>query len=406
MASSTRKIINDPVYGFLTIDHPLILQVITHPYYQRLRRIHQMAFAQLVYPGAVHSRLHHSLGAYHLMCNALTELKSKGTAITPEEELGAKIAILLHDVGHGPFSHALEHQLMPGVHHEQLSILIMRHLNEIFHGQLEMAINIFTNNYHKPFLHQLISGQLDVDRMDYLTRDSFFTGVSEGVIGYDRILKMLTVHDGELMVEEKAIYTTEKFLVSRRLMYWQVYLHKTVLGAEKMLVKIIQRARELINAGEQLSSSVSTLDYFLQDTNAGAAVAYHLDKFCQLDDYDVLGAIKNWASHSDKVLSTLCRGLIDRKLLKVKMQSEPFDESYVRELKEEISKALNLSDRETDYLVFTGEALNTTYDPSEERINILFKDGTVKDISKVDNALIQHNLARPVKKFYICYYRL
>lgn len=406
MASSTRKIINDPVYGFLTIDHPLILQVITHPYYQRLRRIHQMAFAQLVYPGAVHSRLHHSLGAYHLMCNALTELKSKGTAITPEEELGAKIAILLHDVGHGPFSHALEHQLMPGVHHEQLSILIMRHLNEIFHGQLEMAINIFTNNYHKPFLHQLISGQLDVDRMDYLTRDSFFTGVSEGVIGYDRILKMLTVHDGELMVEEKAIYTTEKFLVSRRLMYWQVYLHKTVLGAEKMLVKIIQRARELINAGEQLSSSVSTLDYFLQDTNAGAAVAYHLDKFCQLDDYDVLGAIKNWASHSDKVLSTLCRGLIDRKLLKVKMQSEPFDESYVRELKEEISKALHLSDRETDYLVFTGEALNTTYDPSEERINILFKDGTVKDISKVDNALIQHNLARPVKKFYICYYRL
>ncbi len=406
MASSTRKIINDPVYGFLTIDHPLILQVITHPYYQRLRRIHQMAFAQLVYPGAVHSRLHHSLGAYHLMCNALTELKSKGTAITPEEELGAKIAILLHDVGHGPFSHALEHQLMPGVHHEQLSILIMRHLNEIFHGQLEMAINIFTNNYHKPFLHQLISGQLDVDRMDYLTRDSFFTGVSEGVIGYDRILKMLTVHDGELMVEEKAIYTTEKFLVSRRLMYWQVYLHKTVLGAEKMLVKIIQRARELINAGEQLSSSVSTLDYFLQDTNAGAAVAYHLDKFCQLDDYDVLGAIKNWASHSDKVLSTLCRGLIDRKLLKVKMQSEPFDESYVRELKEEISKALHLSDKETDYLVFTGEALNTTYDPSEERINILFKDGTVKDISKVDNALIQHNLARPVKKFYICHYRL
>jgi len=229
MSSSVRKIINDPVYGFITIDHPLLLQVISHPYYQRLRRIHQMAFASLVFPGAVHSRLHHSLGAYHLMCSALNELKSKGIAITSEEELSAKIAILLHDIGHGPFSHALEHQLLEDVHHEQLSILIMRYLNEVFAGKLEMAIDIFTNNYHKPFLHQLISGQLDVDRMDYLTRDSFFTGVSEGVIGYDRILKMLTVHDGDLMVEEKAIYTIEKFLVSRRLMYWQVYLHKTVL---------------------------------------------------------------------------------------------------------------------------------------------------------------------------------
>ena len=406
MTLSTHKIINDPVYGFITIDHPLILQVISHPYYQRLRRIHQMAFAQLVFPGAVHSRLHHSLGAYHLMCNALNDLKSKGTSITVDEELAAKIAILLHDIGHGPYSHALENQLMPGVHHEHLSILIMRYLNEVFKGKLELAIDIFTNNYHKPFLHQLISGQLDVDRMDYLTRDSFFTGVSEGVIGYDRLLKMLTVHHGELMVEEKAIYTTEKFLVSRRLMYWQVYLHKTVLGAEKMLVKIIRRAKDLIAQGEKLSSSSTTLDYFLQNEEAGTAIAYHLDKFCLMDDYDVLGAIKNWTTHSDKVLSILCQGLVDRKLLKVKMQSEPFEEEHVRKIKEDVAGKLTLSEKEVNYLVFTGEAINTTYDPSEERINILFKDGTVKDISNVDNALIQHNLARPVKKFYICYYRL
>ncbi len=228
-----RKIINDPVYGFITIDHPLILQIISHPWYQRLRNIHQMAFAHLVYPGAVHSRLHHSLGAYHLMSNALSELKSKGIDITAEEELGAKIAILLHDIGHGPFSHALEKELIKDVHHEAISILLMEKLNEEFEGQLQTAIEIFTNKHPKKFLHQLVSGQLDVDRMDYLNRDSFFTGVAEGVIGYDRIIKMLTVKDGELMVEEKAIYSIEKFLVSRRLMYWQVYLHKTVLSAER-----------------------------------------------------------------------------------------------------------------------------------------------------------------------------
>src|SRR5687767_2102138 len=241
-----RKIINDPVYGFITVDHPLIFEIISHPYYQRLRRIHQMAFASLVYPGAVHTRLHHSLGAYHLMGLALNELRNKGVEITKDEEIGAKIAILLHDIGHGPFSHALERKLIKGVHHEDISTLILQLLNEQFGGQLQTAIDIFSDTYPKPFLHQLVSGQLDVDRMDYLTRDSFFTGVSEGVIGYDRILKMLTVHHGDLMVEEKGIYTIEKFLVSRRLMYWQVYLHKTVLAAEKMLVKIVLRAKELI----------------------------------------------------------------------------------------------------------------------------------------------------------------
>jgi HD superfamily phosphohydrolase len=244
------KVINDPVYGFISLEHPLVLKVVAHPFYQRLRRIHQMALAQLVYPGAVHSRLHHSLGAYHLMGLALDELKRKGVEISDEECAAAKAAILLHDCGHGPYSHALEGLLVRGVRHETMSLRIMQYLNQQWDGELSMAIDIFTGAYPKWFLHQLVSGQLDVDRMDYLSRDSFFTGVSEGVIGYDRILKMLTVHKGELMVEEKAIYSIEKFLVARRLMYWQVYLHKTVLAAEQMLVRIIQRARE-INAACQ-----------------------------------------------------------------------------------------------------------------------------------------------------------
>src|SRR6195952_5092457 len=375
MASSARKIINDPVYGFITIDHPLLLQVIAHPYYQRLRRVHQMAFASLVYPGAVHSRLHHSLGAYHLMCCALTELKSKGVEITPEKELGAKIAILLHDIGHGPFSHALEYQLLENVHHEQLSLLIMHHMNAEMDGKLETAIEIFTGQYHKPFLHQLISGQLDVDRMDYLTRDSFFSGVSEGVIGYDRILKMLAVKDGELMVEEKGIYSIEKFLVSRRLMYWQVYLHKTVVSAEKTVVKIIERAKELISNGEALHSTSTAFDFFLQHPEASQSIATHLDKFCMIDDYDILSTIKNWMQHPDFILSLLCRSLVDRRLLKVKFQQEAFTEGYVTALRNNICTKLNITEDEVAYLVFTGEAVNTTYNTSEEKINILFKDG-------------------------------
>jgi len=400
-----RKIINDPVYGFITIDHPLLLQIVAHPYYQRLRRIHQMAFAHLVYPGAVHTRLHHSLGAYHLMCNALSELKNKGIEITSEEELGAKIAILLHDIGHGPFSHALENVLIKDVGHEDISILIMKILNEEFNGQLEIAINIFTNNYHKKFLHQLVSGQLDVDRMDYLTRDSFFTGVSEGVIGYDRIIKMLTVHQGELMVEDKAIYSIEKFLVSRRLMYWQVYLHKAVLSAEKMLVKIVERAKKLIEEKNELPSGSAALDFFLQDSAEHHPIKNHLDKFCLLDDFDLTSAFKNWMFHPDKVLSNLCRFIIDRQLLKVTLQANPFSETHVQEFKNKICNEFGISQEEAGYFVFTGETTNTTYNTSDERINILFKNGSVKDISQVDNALIHQTLSSPVKKFYICYMR-
>jgi HD superfamily phosphohydrolase len=384
----------------------LILEIIAHPYYQRLRRIYQMAFAHLVYPGAVHSRLHHSLGAYHLMCNALQELKNKGVEITREEELGAKVAILLHDIGHGPYSHTLEKELINDVHHESLSILIMKVLNKEFSSQLQTAIDIFTDNYPKKFLHQLIAGQVDVDRMDYLTRDSFFTGVSEGVIGYDRIIKMLTVHNGELMVEEKAIYSIEKFLVSRRLMYWQVYLHKTVLSAEMMLVKIIQRSKELIASGIKTEAATSALNYFLQNPSVDHKTEEHLDTFCSLDDFDVMATVKNWIDHPDKILSTLCRGLVDRKLYKVKLQGDEFEESAVNKKKKELMQRFGLNNEEAGYFVFTGEAINTTYNPEDERINILFKDGSVKDISNVDNALIHQHLSTPVKKQYICYLRV
>lgn len=402
---TVRKIINDPVYGFITIDHPLILQIISHPVYQRLRNIHQMAFAHLVYPGAVHSRLHHSLGAYHLMCTALNELKGKGVEITAEEELGAKVAILLHDVGHGPFSHALENELVKDVPHEAISILLMEKLNNELGGQLKTAIDIFTNKHSKKFLYQLVSGQLDVDRMDYLNRDSFFTGVAEGVIGYDRILKMLTVKDGNLVVEEKAIYSIEKFLVSRRLMYWQVYLHKTVLSAEMMLVKIIRRAKELIAAGETVTAATDELSFFLQNADSSSPIEQHLETFCRLDDHDIMATIKNWSHHPDKILATLCRSLVERNLLKVKLQAEPFDVAFMKEKTKEACDKLGISEKESGYFVFTGEASNTTYNPGDERINILFKDGTVKDISTVDNALIQHNLSGAVRKYYICYMR-
>jgi len=392
---SFRKIINDPVYGFITIDDELIFQIIAHPYYQRLRRIHQMAMAHLVYPGAVHTRLHHSLGAYHLMSNAIAELKSKGTEITFAEEQGAKIAILLHDIGHGPFSHALENVLIEGMQHEEISLLLMRELNKQFDGKLQMAIDIFTNLYPKKYLSQLISGQLDVDRMDYLSRDSFFSGVSEGVIGYDRIIKMLIVHNGELMVEEKGIYSVEKFLVSRRLMYWQVYLHKTVLCAEQMLQRIIKRAK-LIKA-----TTTSVLNKFINEPINTVT----LEEFCGLDDYDVLTVIKEWSHHPDKILSTLCNGIVNRQLLKVNYFAHPVDAGLIADKTKDTCKKMNITEEEAGWLVFTGEASSSTYNFEDEHIHILFKDGNVKDISEVDDALINQNLSGKVRKYYICYPR-
>ncbi|MGH2552419.1 MAG: HD domain-containing protein [Chitinophagaceae bacterium] len=403
--TAIRKIINDPVYGFITIDHPLIWHVISHPFYQRLRNIQQMAFAHLVYPGAIHSRLHHSLGAYHLMCMALNELKSKEVEITIQEELGAKLAILLHDIGHGPFSHALENELIKDVQHETLSMLLLEKLNAELEGKLQTAIDIFTDKYPKKFLHQLVSGQLDADRMDYLNRDSFFTGVAEGVIGYDRIIKMLTVSNGELMVEEKGIYSIEKFLVSRRLMYWQVYLHKTVLCAEKMLQKILQRGIEI-----KAASPSPFLNIFLEGgPRIKAGAGEWLFEFCQLDDHDIMGAIKHWQMHEDKILSLLCRFLVERKLLKVKLQAEPFNESLISQKRKEACAALSIDEKESEYFVFSGAASNTTYDPADERINILFEDGTIKDISQVDNALIHQDSGvsyGEIKKYYICYLKV
>ncbi len=390
-----RKIINDPVHGFITVDDELILQIIAHPYYQRLRRIHQMALAHLVYPGAVHTRLHHSLGAYHLMCNALNELKGKGVDITKEEEQAAKIAILLHDIGHGPFSHALENVLIEGMHHEEISLLLMKDLNKQFDGKLQMSLDIFTNSYHKKFLHQLVSGQLDVDRLDYLSRDSFFSGVSEGVIGYDRIIKMLAVHNGELMVEEKGIYSTEKFIVARRLMYWQVYLHKTVLCAEQMLKQIVRRAKHI------KAFTSTPVNKFINEPIETVS----LEEFCNLDDYDLLSAIKEWSRHPDTVLSFLCKGIIDRSLLKIKYFNQPVDETLLKEKREAAQIKLNLCNGEEEWIVITGEASSSTYNVKDENIQILFKDGTVRDISQVDDALINAGVSAKIKKYYICYLR-
>ena len=387
------KIINDPVYGFITIDDELIIQIIAHPYFQRLRRINQMALAHLVYPGAMHTRLHHALGAYHLMRSAIQVLLDKGVEISLEEQQAAKIAILLHDVGHGPYSHALEHVLAEHLHHEELSLMMMKDLNVHFNGKLQMALDIFTNVYPKKFLHQLISGQLDVDRMDYLTRDSFFTGVNEGVIAYDRIIKMLTVKDGELMVEEKGVYSIEKFLVARRLMYWQVYLHKTVVSAEQMLQHIIKRAKHVhANCAEPLNS-------FINQPIAEVSLA----QFCRIDDFDVMMAIKTWSTHSDKVLSILCNGLLNRNLLKVKYFNEPISENLLFEKIEATKLKFELSEDEAAWLTFNGEASSSTYNFENEGIHILFKDGQIKDISEVDNALINENLKGKVKKYYICY---
>lgn len=401
----TRKMINDPVHGFITINDPLIFAIFNHPFFQRLRRVQQMALAQLVYPGAVHTRLHHSLGAYQLMCIAINELKDKGVVISPEEAQAAKAAILMHDIGHGPYSHALENVLLKGVNHEALSLLIMRKLNAdpnpLLHGQLDLAIQIFTNQYAKPFLHQLISGQLDVDRLDYLSRDSFFTGVSEGVIGYERILKMLNVKDNLLLVEEKGINSVEKFLVSRRLMYWQVYRHKTVIAAENMLVKIIQRAKQLVKAKDPFIAIGGILDTFLSK-DFTALEEIDIDAYCQLDDTDIMFAIKKWQAHPDPILSLLCNRLLNRKIFKCQLQAEPIAETVLALALSETKARFNVDDEAAAFLCFKGETSNTLYKNDSENIHILLKKGEISTISEVQNALIVESLSTPVKKFYIC----
>ena len=398
------KIINDPVYGFLHFPEPELMQIIEHPWFQRLRHIKQMGLAHQVYPGATHTRLHHSLGACYLMGKALDELRLKGIELSREDSLAARLAILMHDIGHGPFSHALEYSLVEGVRHETLSKLIMQRMNEQFGGMLTNAISVFDHHYPRRYLHQLVSSQLDVDRMDYLNRDSFYTGVSEGVIGYDRILQMLTVIGDELMVEEKGVHSVEKFIIARRLMYWQVYLHKAVLGSEQLLVNILKRAKELTGRGEDLFGTPA-LKHFLSNNFTYKDFEEDptlLDKFCQLDDSDVLTSIKVWQTHDDAIISRLSYMLIQRKLYKTILSSGSLD-AMKEEKEQELKTKLNLTREELDYYVSAGTTSTSTYNTEDERITIALKNGNTCDISEIEDPLVNQALARPVHKNYICF---
>ena len=396
------KIFNDPVYGFINIPYGVIFDLIEHPYFQRLRRIKQVSLSHYVYPGALHTRFHHALGAFHLMTQAIGVLRGKGVEITEEEATAASIAILLHDIGHGPFSHTLEHTLI-AVPHERLSELFMERLNEEFGGALRLALKIFKDQYPKKFLHQLVSGQLDMDRMDYLSRDSFFTGVHEGVIGYDRIIKMLAVHDNELVVEEKGIYSIEKFLVARRLMYWQVYLHKTVVSAEQMLIQVLRRARYLALKGVELPCPPN-LWYFIRHAVCEADFEQDgkrlLASFASLDDDDVFSAVKSWISVEDRCLSYLSYGLIHRKLFKLEFSAQPFPAAYVSNLRERLAAWWGGAGSELDYLLVEGRERNSAYDMDKDEIKILFKSGEVGPMSESEDFELH---ARPVEKYSIWY---
>jgi HD superfamily phosphohydrolase len=405
MSINKNKIFNDPVYGFITLPSDLVFDIIEHPWFQRLRRIRQLGLTHMVYPGALHTRFHHALGALHLMTEAIESIKSKGHEITKEEETGAHIAILLHDIGHGPFSHALENSIVTGLSHETLSNLIMEELNNEFNGQLSIAIEIFKNTYKKKFLHQLVSSQLDMDRLDYLNRDSFYTGVMEGTIGSQRIIKMLNVFNDELVVDEKGLYSIEKFIIARRLMYWQVYLHKTVLSAENMLVNILKRAKELYQSGETLFTSPA-LEYFLKNNISAENIQNKeefLNVFSQLDDYDIYGAIKVWCGHSDIVLSTLCQGMINRKLYKISLQRDEFDSATLSKLNSKISNHWGIKKEDYHYFAFTGNISNSDYNPLGEPIKILLRNqqGVILlgDNEKMDVAI----LSTPVNKYFFCY---
>ncbi len=406
--ANKRKIINDPVFGFLSIPSELIYDVLQHPYVQRLNRIRQLGLSYLVYPGAMHSRFGHSLGAMHLMHEAIASLRLKDVEITPEEETSAMIAILLHDIGHGPFSHVLEHTIVDGVTHEDISLLMMQRINEDLHGQLDMAIAIFKNEYKKHFLHQLISSQLDVDRMDYLCRDSFFTGVQEGRVASERLLKMLDVRDDKLVVQIKGIYSVEKFLVARRLMYWQVYLHKTSVAAEQHLIKILSRAKELAHSGKELFCSPA-LRYFLYQHVTFDAFGTHseaLEQYALLDDNDVLSAIKAWISSDDKVLSLLSESFINRRLFRGELQSEPLTAEQKKALNKLYAQVLGISEQDAEYMWSEHISTSNTYSEKDDSIDILYSDGTVRDIADASEILDLEALTRKPKKLYIFKYRI
>lgn len=400
-----KKIINDPVYGFITIPTELVFDLIQHPYVQRLRYIKQLGMTHLVYPGALHTRFHHAIGAMHLMSLAIDTIRSKGQAISQQEEEAVTIAILLHDIGHGPFSHALEHTIVDGISHEYISKLLMDKLNEEFDGRLGMALDIFNKRYHRKFLHQLVSGQLDIDRMDYLNRDSFFTGVSEGVIGFDRIIKMLDVVDDQLVVEEKGIYSIEKFLIARRLMYWQVYLHKTVIAAEQMLVKILERAKELSDEGRNLFAS-PCFSYFLKNSLSREEFSTdprNLDRFTKLDDNDIFTSIKVWADDNDLILSTLCSHLIERNLYQVEITNDPPAIEKINDLADRVTDEFEISEDDTSYFVFTDTIKNNAYSVGDGSINILMKDGSIQDITTASDNSNLEALVRTVQKYILCY---
>lgn len=403
-----KKIINDPVFGFITLQSELIFDLLEHPYMQRLRRIKQLGFSFLVYPGANHSRFEHVLGASHLMGQAISVLRLKGHEITEEEADAVTIAILLHDIGHAPFSHVLENSLVE-VAHEELSLLLMNEMNRQFNGRLTLAIEIFQNKYKKKFLHQLVTGQLDMDRLDYLSRDSFFTGVAEGVVGIDRIIKMLNVWDDQLAVDLKGIYSIEKFLIARRLMYWQVYLHKTVVSAEFLLIGILKRAKDLFSSGHQLFAT-PTLEVFLKNNftsqnfwdNLNVEGKTVLEWFAQLDDNDIISSVKEWQFHSDPVLSSLSKSLIQRRLFKVKLKKKPVSKKWKEKMLQHITDEITGDPELAKYFLMTGEITNNAYNRNTENIKILFKNGKVKDMEKASDI----NLAaftKTVRKFFACY---
>ena len=397
------KIFNDPIYGFISIPNTLIYDLIQHPYFQRLRRISQMGMTYLVYPGAHHTRFHHALGCMHIMQKAIQTLRFKEVSISDDEENALYIAILLHDIGHGPFSHAMEHSIVEAVHHEELSLLFMEQLDIEFQGKLALAIQIFKGKYHRKFMLQLISSQLDMDRMDYLRRDSFYSGVAEGNINSERLIQMMNVQDDYLVIEEKGIYSVEKFLMARRLMYWQVYLHKTSVVAELILTKILKRAKELTQKGVVLEAS-KPLRFFMENKISLTEFNFEvLNTFAQLDDYDVLSAIKSWQFQDDFVLSTLCKMIINRDLLKIKMVEVKPNKEILEVYKERYSNLHHLSDKEVDYFIFKGKIKNQAYSKDSEPIRIVKKDKTIEDVVEVSDQLSLKALSKPVTKYFICF---
>ena len=403
MAVNKRKILNDPVHGFITIPDELIFGLMNHPCFQRLTRIRQLGLTYLVYPGALHTRFNHAIGAMHLMDEATEILKQKGFEITPEEKQAALAAILLHDVGHGPFSHALENSLIHNVSHEDISLRLMEKLDEEMNGQLRMAIRIFKGTYRKKFLHQLVSSQLDVDRLDYLSRDSFFTGVSEGVIGTERILKMMTIANDDLAVEEKGIYSVERFIIARRLMYWQVYFHKTVVAAEQMLIGVLKRAHELALSGDKIFAPPALAFFLEKNNNRTNLNTSTLENFIDIDDSDILSSLKVWQHHSDPVLSRLSANLLNRRLFRVVIDSKPISKKNEDDLLKKISASYNISKEDAACFLSYGEIENNAYAPGIDKIWIANKDGSRKDVAEASDQLSQGVISKTVVKYFLCY---